>query len=115
MNTTATVRVIMSKRTRKQRQKFLATLSRSTGKPIRELKKHWGNGSALTIPGCTITETGKPWDGMNSKTWTFSGPDMEASFPVRNRDGLPGDSWKFGVLDIFGSQRNHGTIKDQTP
>lgn len=64
MNTTATVRIVLSKQTRKQRQKFLATLSRSTGKPIRELKKRWGNGSTLTIPGCTITATVKPWDEL---------------------------------------------------
>ena len=70
--TTGTVKVVMKKRRRAVRQKFLAAEAKKRGTTIREVKKLWGNGSALTILNCTVTvERGS----LEGKEWHFSSPD----------------------------------------
>ena len=67
---TETVRIVLKRRSRKKRQKFLMEESRRQGVPIRVLKRHWGNGSVYTIPGCVISST---VDSMGGRTWNFRG------------------------------------------
>ena len=69
---TMPVKIVLKKQRRAVRQKFLAEEAKKRGVTIREVKKLWGNGSALTILNCTVTvERGS----LEGKEWHFSSPD----------------------------------------
>ena len=82
--TTGTVKVVMKKRRRAVRQKFLAAEAKKRGTTIREVKKLWGNGSSLTIPDCKITVER---DSLGCKEWHFEAPGVVGVAVQRAEDG----------------------------
>lgn len=68
------LRIVFKRTSRKARQKFLAARARELGATIREIKRFYGNGSSITVPGCRITRNSDSLLEVsgNGRTWTFS-------------------------------------------
>lgn len=70
------LQIVFKRTSRKARQKFLADKARELGTTIREVKKLYGNGSSLTVPGCRITRN-------SGGLLEFDGDGMAVSFTLR--------------------------------
>lgn len=70
------LQIVFKRTSRKARQKFLAAKARELETTIRGVKKLYGNGSSLTVPGCRITRN-------SGGLLEFAGDGMVVSFALR--------------------------------